>query len=307
MDKLSVIFVGTGEFGVPILNALAKSRNFTIPFVITGLDKSAGRHLQITSSPIKECVLLNKLIIHQPDAINDLKKNIIQARPNFLLVVDYGEIIKKDILSIPKYGAVNIHASLLPKLRGASPIQRAILNGEQKTGVTWILMNSKMDQGNIISQKEIPIHHEDAYPLLERKLSALATENTPNVLLSFAQTGNSVEQNESQASYCGKISKESGFLDIYKDDADAILRKIRAYQPWPGCWLFWNKKRLKIIQAAKVEQKIGPGGISVINGKILAIGTKGGAFLPVIVQPESKKTMPVAEFLKGQRDIPKQI
>jgi methionyl-tRNA formyltransferase len=301
MKTLSVIFVGTGEFGAKILSALASDKRIKIPFVVTGEDKPVGRNLKLTPNTIKLTGLLNNLIIHQPQRIEDLKDKIVQAQPDYLLVVAYGEIIKKGILQIPKHGSINIHGSLLPKHRGASPIQEAILNGDKTIGITWILMNEKMDAGDIVAQKEIPILPEDTYGSLSEKLSDLSAQFTGDVLCDFADINKSFPQNDKGATYCKKIEKKDGLIDPTKETAEQIERKIRGYNPWPGCFLQLDGKRLKITKAATTEQKIDAGKIEVINGTTLLIGTKKGTLIPLRVQPESKKEMDVGEFLRGRR------
>lgn len=301
MQQLSVIFIGTGGFGVPTLNVLASDQRFNIPFVITGQDKSSGRGLKTNFSPVKNAAIANKLIVQQPKSLNELKQDFIQTKPDYFLVIAYGEIIKKDILNIPSIVAVNIHASLLPKYRGASPIQEAILHGDQKTGITWIKMNEKMDAGEAIKQITFKIESEDTYETLSNALSDLAAKNTAQILIKFSQNKKSLKQNEDRTSYCRKIKRQDGFIDVYKQNAEEITRKIRAYTPWPGCWIFLNGKRLKIIQAEIGEQKISSGEIRILDKKTLGLGTVKGTLLPLKVQPESKREMSIEEFLRGQR------
>lgn len=305
MEKLSVIFVGTGEFGGKTLNSLARDARIRIPFVVTGLDKEAGRTLKVISSPIKEAAKLNKLIIQQPPRIAELKQKITQEKPDFLLVVSYGEIIDESVLKIPKFGAVNIHASLLPKYRGASPIQESILSGDAKTGVTWILMNKQLDSGNIIAKSEVDIWEKETYLTLSEKLAKISANETADVLISYSKNQKSTPQDASKATYCRKITKENGLIDTRRETAKEIERKIRAYLPWPGCYVMWNGKRLKIVQADTGEQNICSGEIKILNGKLLAWGTPKGTFLPLQVQPESKREMNIEEFLRGQKNIPK--
>lgn len=300
MQQLSVIFIGTGGFGGSILNALASDQRFKIPFVITGQDKSSGRGLKTNFSPVKNAAIANKLIVQQPKSINELKQELIQAKPDYFLVVAYGEIIKKDILEIPLLGSVNIHASLLPKYRGASPIQEAILHGDSETGITWIKMNEKMDAGDVIKQITFEIESRDTYETLSEKLSDLAAKNTEEILIEFSQNKKSLKQNEDKACYCRKIKRQDGFIDLHKENAEKIMRKIRAYTPWPGCFMHLNGKRLKIIQAEIGEQKISSGEIRILDKKTLGLGTVKGTLLPLKVQPESKREMSIEEFLRGQ-------
>lgn len=301
MQQLSVIFIGTGGFGVPILNSLASDPRFKIPFVITVQDKASGRGLLTHFSPVKNVAILNKLIVQQPKSTNELKQYLIQSKPDYFLVVAYGEIIKKDILNIPSIASVNIHASLLPKYRGASPIQEAVLHGDNETGITWIKMNEKMDAGNIIKQITLEIKPEDIYETLSNSLSNLAAKNTAEVLIAFSQNRKLIKQNGALASYCRKIKRQDGFIDIHKEKAKEILRKIRAFSQWPGCWILFKGKRLKIVQAKIGEQKISSGEIKILDKKTLGLGTALGTVLPIKVQPESKREMNIDEFLRGQR------
>lgn len=306
MDNLSVIFIGTGEFGIPILKSLLKE-NIRIPFVITGTDKLAGRALKQAISPIKQIAVANKLIVHQPNSLSEMKQKLIQEKPDFLLVVSYGEIIKKDVLEIPKIASINIHASLLPKYRGASPIQEAILRGDRETGITWILMDEKMDEGDILAQRTIPIDLEDTKITLSEKLSQLAAQYTSRILIDFAKTRLSIPQDYMGASFCRKISKEDGRINFEKETAEEIIRKIKAYTPWPGAFFMLNGKRIKIIQASIGEQKISSGETVLVDRKFLAVGTQKGTIVIQKLQPESKREMTAGEFLRGQKEIPKKI
>lgn len=307
METLSVIYVGTGEFGVPILHTLASHKKIQIPFVITGKDKPSGRHFEIHDSAIKEATLKNKLIVHQSDHIAELKQKIIQVNPDFLLVCAFGEIIPAEILALPKFGSVNIHPSLLPKYRGASPIQEALRNGDAATGVTWTFMTPKMDAGPIIEKKTFPIELSNNFETLFRKLSEFSASHTVHVLMRFAETGAKIPQDEKSATYCKKIKKEDGFIDVARESASEIINKIRAYTPWPGCSVLWNGKRLKIIQAALSEQKISSGEVKILENGVLAIGTRKGAISLLRVQMEGKREMEIGEFLRGQREIPEKI
>lgn len=312
MNTSSVIYVGTGEFGVSILNTLAADKRIQIPFVITGQDKPSGRHLEMHGSAVKETALKNKLIVHQSNHITELKQKIIQANPDFLLVCSFGEIIPLEILKIPKFGSVNIHGSLLPKYRGASPIQEALRHGDTITGITWTLMNEKMDAGEIIEKRELKINPEDNYETLWPRMSELAAEATFDILMNFVKTCKKTPQDESKATYCRKIKKQDGEINVMQESATEIVNKIRAYTPWPGCFIFWNGKRLKIIQAITAEQKIssgvmGAGEVKILNGNILAIGTRKGAVSLLRVQMEGKREMGIEEFLRGQRNIPEKI
>lgn len=296
---MSVIFIGTGVFGIPILETLAHDERIKIPLVVSAQDKAQGRKLVIKPTPIKEIAQANKLIIQQPKFIEELKQKFIQEKPDFSLVVSYGALIKKDILEIPKVAAINIHASLLPKYRGASPIQEAILQGEKKTGITWIKMNEKMDAGDIIAQKEIAIDENDTSETLAKKLSQLAAQTTPHLLSNFIKNPQATKQNEEKATYCRKIKSGEGLLSLNKETAQQMLRKIRAYTPWPGCFIFWHKKRIKIVQAQLSEEKMNAGEIRIEEKRKLFIGTSEGVLEILKVHPAGKRVMRVEAFLRG--------
>lgn len=304
MGKLSVIFAGSGNFGTIILEKLIKENHIRIPFVVTGQDKQSGRGLKELPNEIKLLALKNKLIVHQPVLIEDLKQKLMQVKPDFLLVVSYGEIIKEEVLEIPKYGAINIHPSLLPKYRGASPIQEAILQGDSITGVTWIKMNKKMDSGGIIVSIKVGIAADDDFPSLSQKLSNVAAQHTPLVLRNFAAKPKVTPQDEQMATYCRKIKKEDGVLDFNKETAEQIVRKVRAYNPWPGCTFLWNGKKLKVLDAETIEQKISAPEILITKDFQMIIGTSKDAISIITVQPESKRRMRVQDFLRGVKSLP---
>lgn len=302
MEKLSVIFVGTGAFGAGTLEALAADNRFSIPFVITAPDKQIGRGLKLTSTQIKKTALANKLVVHESTKVENLKQKIIQAKADFILVVAFGEIIPISVLKIPKKGSVNIHGSLLPKYRGASPIQESILCGDRETGLTWILMNEKMDAGDIIEQVKINILPDDTSEKLGEKLARLSLIKTGDILAEFALINKQKPQDQKLATYCHKISKKDGEIDLQRETAEEILRKIRAYAKWPGCYFWFNEKRIKIIQAHIGEQKISTGEIKIVDRKFLALGTKKGTLLLTRIQPESKREMNTEEFLRGYKN-----
>lgn len=301
MKKTSVIFVGTGDLGKPVLEKMLKDERIVIPFIVTGKDKPKGRGMQLGYSGIKEIGILNKLIIHQPEKISDLKQEIVQANADFLLVTDFGEIIPKSILSLAKIAPINIHPSLLPKYRGPTPMHAPLLNGDTVTGVSWMVMGERMDAGDIIHQEKMDISPNDDYLSLSSKLSTLAGEKTPNVLLNFKANPKQIPQSEEDAIYCKRIDKEDGYIDPQKETADQILAKIKAYCIWPGCTFFWNNTRLKIIKASKDEQKISSGEIVTTSDLKMLLGTVKGAVSFEVVQPESKARMKIEDYLRGKR------
>jgi len=299
MEKLKIIYVGTGSFGAPILEKLCSDPRVQIVSVITGQDKKSGRDLKITANPIKQIGNLYKLNVLQPQMIALVNKEIIQDNPDILLVVAYGEIIPIDTITLAKTGAVNIHPSLLPKYRGASPIQSTILNGEKETALSWILMNQKMDQGNIIEQISECISATDTSKSLEVRLQAIAVQNTADVLINYSKNTHSTPQVDSDASYCKKFSKSDGEINFLTESALQINLKIRAFYPWPSCYTFLNGKLIKVLKAQVVEHKISAREATRTPTDTLIIGAKNSAIELIQVQPEGKRPMKIEDYLRG--------
>lgn len=306
MEKVKVIFAGTGGFAVPVLESLVKDPVIEVTSVITGKDEVAGRGLKVTSSPVKIFAVANKLIVHQPAKIEEVSQKIIQEKPDFLVVVSYGQIIPVHILQIAKHASINIHGSLLPKYRGSSPIQEALRQGDEETGVSWIVMAEKMDAGAIIKQLTVPIDKEEGFIKLSAKLADISARNTPNVLTEYLKKPRATRQDETKASYCSLIKKSDGLIDVYKEDALQIVNKVRAYEQWPGCFLFFGDMRIKVVGASVSEQKISTGELKAEKNSLL-VGTKNKSLVLVQVQPENKRPMSIAEFLRGQRSLPKSL
>ncbi|MFA4998851.1 MAG: methionyl-tRNA formyltransferase [Candidatus Paceibacterota bacterium] len=303
---MKTVFVGTPEFGAIILEGLAKSVYKPV-LVITATDKPAGRKQVITPPPVK--VLAEKLGIKvlQPEKISDLKSELSLLKPDMIIVAAFGQIIPKEILDIPKYGCLNIHPSLLPKYRGASPIQSVILNGEKVTGVTIILMDEKMDHGQIVSQRSMAIEEKERARALHDKLAELSL----NLLL---ETISNMErgltkltpQDHNQATFTKTLSKAEGIIN-WKKPADMIEREIRAFEYWPGSFTFWTKLstplRLKITKAKALKSMKG---IDFRTGQVFVvpkggIGVQCGEDFLVIerLQLEGKEEMGSEEFLRG--------
>ena len=299
-QPIKIVFAGTPEFASPILKALIKDNRFEVAMVVTQPDKPGGRKGILTSPPVKTLAVTNGIVVKQPEKIADIEDKLNQIKPDLFVVAAYGQILPESILKIPAFGAINVHASLLPSYRGASPIQEAILRGDKKTGITFQLMNKFLDQGDIVEQIEITIGNDDSYPLLAKKLSGLTASLLPDILARFVSGKiTSVPQDSGKATYCRKISKEDGLLDFQKESAESMVRKVRAYNPWPGCFTFLNGKRIKINSAAVGEQKIDTGECLKLKNNRIGIGTKKGAFLPLTLQPEGKKEITASEFVRG--------
>jgi len=281
-DSLKIIFIGTSRFALPALEklveaAIVAANSYQISAVITPPDKPSGRKQEITPPPVKQTALKHNLKVFQPEKILSIKQEINQINPDLIIVAAYGQIIPKDILDIPRFKSLNLHPSLLPKYRGSSPIQAAILNGDKITGSTLMVLDEKMDHGPIISQKKINIESSDNYQTLEEKLSHQAADLLIEILPQYFEGKiQPVSQDHDQASYTKILSRQDGKIDWQKS-AQEIERMVRAFYPWPGAWTIKEGKRLKVLKAKVVKDSL------VLE----------------IVQPEGKREMTWEEFKRG--------
>ncbi|MFA6215909.1 MAG: methionyl-tRNA formyltransferase, partial [Patescibacteria group bacterium] len=250
--KPKIIFLGTPEFAVPSLLALI-ANGFKPVLAITQPDKPAGRKQELTPPPIKQAALQNEILVLQPPAKNDLAEIFLQYRPDLCVLVAYGSIIPKDCLNQPRGGFLNIHPSLLPKYRGSSPIQTAILNGEKETGVSIIQLVSQVDAGPIIAQKTMAIAETDNAETLSKKLAELGAELLIEILANYL-AGRILPkpQDESKATFTAMISREDGQINWQKTAAE-IQRQFRAFYPWPGVFTQISGQRLKIANLSVLE------------------------------------------------------
>ncbi|MCL5795059.1 MAG: methionyl-tRNA formyltransferase [Patescibacteria group bacterium] len=250
MKKYRIIFLGTPEFSLPSLQALIDDARFEVCAVITEPDRPAGRGKILTPPPVK--ILANKynIPVFQPEKLSVISSQLSVLKPDVAVVVAYGQIIPKEILDIPKFGFVNIHPSLLPKYRGSTPIQSAILNGDAKTGVSLIKIDEKMDHGPILAQQELKLSIINyQLSILSKKLAELGAQLLLNNLTKYLEgkiTPRS--QDHKKATFTKMLKKSDGQIN-WQEPAEIIERKIRAYNPWPGCFTYLDKKRLKILKA----------------------------------------------------------
>ena len=316
-QELNIIFMGTPEFGTIILEGLCKA-DFKPTLVITAPDKPVGREQILTPPPVKILAEKYKIPILQPEKIQDVIAEIRATSPGLVAVAAYGQILPKEILEIPKFGCLNVHPSLLPRWRGASPIQYTILNGDKKTGVTIMLMDEKMDHGPILSQRVIKIGENETAESLHNKLANLGghllLETIPKWQRGLIKP---ILQDESKVTYTKILTKENGKIN-WKKTAEVLEREIRAFSIWPGSYTFWEKKgksiRIKILKARVLKST---GGIPYPIGKTLVAPQNeicvqcgrgflggGGDFLVIEkLQMEGKKEMGSEEFLRGHPDF----
>ncbi|MEK7203335.1 MAG: methionyl-tRNA formyltransferase [Patescibacteria group bacterium] len=304
-NKIKVIFIGTPDFGIPTIKALAQDERFEIIAVITQPDMPAGRQQIITPSPIKNIAQKYGWLILQPKKIKEITKQIKNLQPDIIIVIAYSQIIPEEILAIPKYGCINLHGSLLPKYRGAAVIQAAILNNEKETGLTIIKMDSKLDTGPILAQTTMPIDANDTYGSLYDKLANLAPDFFISTLIKYIYGKITPQkQDEAMASYVNQITKSDGLIDWNKK-ASEIKNLVNAMSPWPSAWTWWNGKQLKIIsvQNKPIEINTYKPGKTFIYNRGLSIQCGQDALIINKLQLEGKKELTSQEFLSGQRDF----
>jgi len=298
---MKIVFLGTPEFALASLNSLSNDPNIDIVTVVTQPDKPVGRKQVLTPPPVKVLAEKIGLKVIQPKNNEELYDNLANIKADFFIVIAFGMILPKKILDIPTYGSINVHASLLPKYRGASPIQQSILKGDDQTGISIMKMDEKLDHGPVYIVKRMPISPKDTSETLSTKLSFLGGEILPSVLHDIVEENlKAIPQNHKQASHCKKIKKEDGKIDWNKS-ATEIMNMMRAFTPWPGIYTNFKNKKLKIIQAEKEDGNLEIGEFK-LNGKKLMIGTGDGVITPSEVQIEGKKACKISDFINGNKN-----
>ena len=302
MEKLNIVYMGTPDFSVGPLKKLIEKYN--VVMAVTQPDKEIGRKKEIKFSPVKECAIKNNIKVFQPSKIRENYKEILDEKPDIIITCAYGQIIPKELLDYPKYGCINIHASLLPKLRGGAPIHKAIINGYEKTGVTIMYMDEKMDSGDIIYQEEIKIEDDDNAGTLFDKLSVLGSEMIIKVLPSIIDgTNKRIKQNEEEVTYAYNITREEEKVDFNLSTKD-VYNKIRGLYPWPIGYTNLDGKKVKLhlsrVGTSKKEGSIGE--IINIYNDALGVKTLDGEILLTMIQFEGKKKILVKDYLNGVHD-----
>lgn len=297
---MKVIFCGTPEFAVPFLISLMHDNEIEVQAVVTQPDKPVGREQILTPPPIKETAQQYNLPVLQPEAINeDFLELIKKMKPDFIVVIAYGMILPKEMINIPKYDCINVHASLLPKYRGASPIQTALLNGDKETGVTIMQIDEELDKGGIYLLRKVAIDSTDTSEILSKRLAEIGAIILPSVLKDIAdEVLTPLPQNEDDANYCKKISKKDAHIDPKKESADQILNKLRAFTPWPGIYMDFKGKRLKILNAKDSKEKAKAGEFKDVDGRLI-LGTNKDSIELFKVQMEGKNPVLAKEFING--------
>ena len=301
--ELKIIYMGTPEFSATVLKGLIE--NYKIRAIVTQPDKKVGREQKVLFPPVKQVGIDNTILVLQPNKIMDEYQALKDMEPDLIITCAYGKILPREILELPRLGCINVHASLLPKLRGGAPIHRAIIDGYTKTGVTIMYMDEKMDEGDMISQKEIEITETETAETLHDKLSILGRdlllETLPSIL---NKTNNRIKQNNEEATYGFVIKREDEKIDFSKTKKQ-IYDQIRGLNSWPGAYCTLDGKILKVWESTKSNNNFP----EKINGEITNIYENGfgvkvsdGELIITQVQPEGKKKMSSIDFVRGMQN-----
>jgi methionyl-tRNA formyltransferase len=308
---LKIIFTGTADFGAPVLERLAGNKENKV-MVITQPDRPQGRGRKILPTPIKKVALDQGLEVFQPENINDEEsiKRMKEFNPDIILVVAYGQILSNRILNIPRMGCVNIHGSLLPKYRGAAPINRAVINGEKETGITFMFMDEKIDAGDIIFQEKIDISPDETCGELYYRLSVLSAE-TFSKLLEKIKNGKieRISQDIKEVTFARKMNKEEGKID-WSDKGEKIYNLMRGTTPYPGAFTYYQGKKLKITGARFLDDyqdetdAISPKPGSVVkiekNSIFISTGDKGIIRILKLI-PAGSRELTAEQFVNGYK------
>lgn len=308
---MRIIFFGSSDFSVPILKTLAEKG--VVFGVVSTPARPVGRgQSTLAHTPVAQLAQELHLPLWEAEDLNE--KEFLHALnavgADIFLVAAYGKILPENVLKIPTAGSINIHGSLLPRHRGASPIQAALLEGDAETGITFILMDAKIDHGPILARKRVRITKNDSFSTLSKRLAEVAASSALETMQDFLEGRTTpLPQQDNEATYVGPISKEDGHID-FSADAEAIERRLRAFEIWPGVYAFWQHEnetlRIKIIKARAVidhEEGLFPGTVWRKNSKQILVQCGKGALELEVIQPEGQKEMDVASFINGRPEF----
>lgn len=297
-----IVFMGTPDFAVPALKALIAAHE--VIGVVTQPDRPAGRKSQIQAPPVKKTAEAHHIPVFQPEKIRtpDAIETLKQWSPDVFVVAAFGQILPQNVLDIPPHGSLNIHASLLPRWRGAAPIHAAIRAGDAETGITIMKMDAGLDTGPMLTQRSTPITAQDTSQTLHDTLARIGAELLLDTLPDYLAGKIPPQiQDEALMTYAPAINKAEGNID-WTQDAASIERLVRAFTPWPGTFTFWNGQQLKIL-AGEIGTGQHQAGEAFLQGDRLAIGTGDGLFYPTRLQLAGRSAVSVEEFLRGRAEI----
>ena len=303
LKELKVVFMGTPEFSLKVLEMLINKTN--VIGVVTQPDKVVGKNKEKSFTPVKQLALKYQIPVFQPEKIRKEYKDILACNPDMIVTCAYGQIIPQDILDYPKYGCINVHASLLPKLRGGSPLDHALIDGYDKTGVTIMYMDKGMDTGDIITQEEIIINDSDNVLVIHDKLSVLGSELLEKTLpILVSDHVPRIKQDDSLATYCHNITHEEELLDFHKDVRD-LFNQIRGMNPYPVSYFTLDNKIYKVYEANYEktnkfhDKEIGE--VVEEDKNNLGIKANDGVIYLLDIKKEGKKRMKIKDFLNGEQ------
>ena len=305
---MRIIYMGTPDFAVPALEALAKSEHDVVA-VVTQPDKARDRGKKVQFTPVKEKALEYDIPVYQPEKVKtneEFYQQLVELAPDLIVVAAYGKILPLSILELPKYGCVNIHASLLPKYRGAAPIHRSIINGDKTTGVTLMYMAEGMDTGDMILKGSLPIEPDDTYGKLHDKLAPLGGQLLLEALEQIeAGTAQRVPQNEAEATHVHMIKNSDAGISFAEESARVISCKIRGYDPAPGAFAFLGEEKIKLFASVYVDDSMTrqPGEIIGCDKHGLLVQGNGGTMRIREVQLSGKKRMSAADCFRGKPQL----
>jgi methionyl-tRNA formyltransferase len=300
-ESLNLVFCGTPAFAVPTLEKLIET-GFSVSLVVTQPDRPRGRGMELAPSPVKRKALDLGLPVMQPEKIKDnyeFRARMTSIQPNAIVVVGYGRLIPQWMIDLPAFGNINLHASLLPKYRGAAPIQWAIAHGDSVTGVTTMRINAGLDTGDILLQQEAPIAPEDTAETLAPRLAAIGADLMIETLHGLAAgTIHPRRQQDSEATLAPALKKEDGRMD-FNCSAHEIWNRLRGFQPWPGAFTSFRGKNLNVWEARPISAHAAPGQIVIDHGRLIVGCGHETALELITVQLEGKKRMSARDFMHG--------
>ena len=298
MDNLRVVFMGTPDFAVPVLQELIKNTNVVL--VVSQPDKCVGRKQILTKTPIKLEAEKNNIPVFQPTKIRLEYDPILEANPDIIITCAYGQIIPKVLLDAPKYGCINVHASLLPKYRGGAPIHHALIDGEKQTGITIMYMDEAMDSGDIISQEKYLIQEQDnvrtLHDILAKMGANLLIETLPRILRGDNKR---IKQDEEKVTFAYNIKREDEHLDFSKS-GEVLKNQVRGLNPWPLAYLLLDKEEMKVLEVHFVKKEVKETGVILeISKDTLGISCQDGILYLDRIKPFGKKEMSIKDYLNG--------
>jgi methionyl-tRNA formyltransferase len=303
--RTRIVFFGTPDFAVASLARFREETDFEVVLVVSQPDRKAGRRREISAPPVARLARQARMPLEQPESIRsdpEFANRLRRLRPEAIVVVAYGKILPTKVLEIPTLGAINLHASLLPRHRGASPIAASLLAGDSVTGVSVMRMTAGLDEGPVYAQQEIPILPDDDAETLSRRLASEGARLLVATLRRVRDEGLAPREQQGDPSWCRPIRKEDGEVD-WRRPAAEILRQARAYRPWPGIFTFLGGERIRLIEVAQGP----PAGIGTEPGRIVPLPAEGFAVAsgdgssirPRTLQREGRRPVPADEFLRG--------